>query len=154
MTAERRSDVDHVLADVLQRGLATVGQLLEEAWYAGRAVTPWLEAALEDASRGMRSVGESDLRRVVVAAGLPEPEWGARITTSVGVYFVDALWRQKRVAVEADGREYHLSPADWEADLRRQNAIHGEGVVLLRYPVLRLRSDGPTCGAEMRRLIA
>jgi hypothetical protein len=119
LTAERRGDVDHVVADVLQRGLATVGQLLEEAWYADRAVTPWLRAALADAARGMRSVGESDLRRVVVTAGLPEPEWGARIDTRAGAFFVDALWRSKRIAVEADGRAYHLSPADWEADLRR-----------------------------------
>ncbi len=154
LTADRRPDVDHVVADVLQRGLATVGQLLEEAHFAHRAGTPWLQAALADAGRGMRSVGESDLRRVVVAAGLPEPEWGARVETAAGVYFVDALWRQQRVAVEADGRRYHLSAEDWEADLVRQNAIHGEGVVLLRYPVLRLRQDGPACGEEMRRLIA
>ena len=154
LTAERRGDVDHVVADVLQRGLATVGQLLEEAWYADRAVTPWLRAALADAARGMRSVGESDLRRVVVAAGLPEPEWGARIQTRVGAFFVDALWRSKRIAVEADGRAYHLSPADWEADLQRQNAIHGEGVVLLRYPVVRLRAEAAACGDELRRLIA
>ncbi len=89
-----------------------------------------------------------------VAAGLPEPEWGAAIETPAGVYFVDAFWRRKCVAVEADGRAYHLNAADWEADLRRQNAIHGAGVVLLRYPVVRLRSDGAACGDEMRRLIA
>jgi hypothetical protein len=64
------------------------------------------------------------------------------------------LWRGKRIAVEADGRAYHLSPADWEADLQRQNAIHGEGVVLLRYPVVRLRAEAAACGDEMRRLIA
>jgi hypothetical protein len=154
LSAEQRSDVDHVIADVLQRRLATVPQLLEEAWFAGRAVTPWLQTALDDAERGMRSVGESDLRRVVVAAGLPEPEWGAAIETPTGTYFVDALWRRRQVAVEADGRTWHLSAADWEGDLVRQNAIHGAGVVLLRYPVSRLRRDGPTCADEMRRLIA
>jgi hypothetical protein len=154
LSADQRSDVDHVVSDVLQRGLATVGRLLEEAWFAGRAVTPWLRGALDDAARGMRSVGESDLRRVVLAAGLPEPEWGAAIETAAGIYFVDALWRSRRVAVEADGRTYHLDAAAWEADLRRQNAIHGAGVVLLRFPVVRLRADGATCADEMRRLIA
>lgn len=154
LSAGQRSEVDHVISDVLQRNLATVPQLLEEAWFAGRAVTPWLQAALDDAERGMRSVGESDLRRVVVAAGLPEPEWGARIETPVGTFFVDALWRRKRVAVEADGRAYHLSAPDWEQDIVRQNALHGAGVVLLRYPVRRLRADGPGCADEMRRLIA
>lgn len=154
LSAEQRSDVDHVVSDVLQRRLATVPQLLEEAWFAGRVVTPWLRGALDDAERGMRSVGESDLRRAVVAAGLTEPEWGARIETSTGTYFVDALWRRSRVAVEADGRRYHLSAADWEEDLLRQNAIHGAGFVLLRYPVVRLRTEPQGCADEIRRLIA
>jgi hypothetical protein len=42
-----------------------------------------------------------------------------------------------------------LSAADWEADLRRQNAIQGEGVRLFRFPVRRLRSAGPQCAEEL-----
>ena len=102
----------------------------------------------------MRSVGESDLRRVVLAAGLPEPEWNAPIETAAGRYFVDALWRHKRVAAEADGLAYHLSARDWGADLRRQNAIHRAGVVLLRFPVRRLRTEERACGEELRPLVA
>jgi hypothetical protein len=154
VTASRRSDVDHVIADVLQKGLATVEQLAEETRLAGRLATSWLKAAVEDAGRGMRSVGESDLRRVVLAAGLPEPEWNAPVETDAGTYFVDALWRSKRVAAEADGLAYHLSARDWAADLRRQNAIHGAGVVLLRFPVRRLRQEPDGCGREMHALVA
>jgi very-short-patch-repair endonuclease len=154
LTVDRRSDVDHVVADVLQKGLATVEELVEETRVAGRAATPWLRAAVADASRGMRSVGESDLRRVVLAAGLPEPEWNAPIETASGVFFVDALWRSKRVAAEADGLAYHLSARDWAADLRRQNAIHGSGVVLLRFPVRRLRIEPVGCGRELHALVA
>lgn len=154
LTAARRADVDHVVADLLQKGLATVEQLADEVRKAGRASTPWLRAAVADASRGMRSVGESDLRRVIVAAGLPEPEWNASIETAAGTFFVDALWRKRRVAAEADGLAYHLSARDWGADLRRQNAIHGAGVVLLRFPVRRLRADIRGCGEELRPLVA
>jgi hypothetical protein len=96
LTATRRADVEHAVSDAFQRGLATVEQLLVEAERAGRAVTPWLRATLGDAARGMRSVGESDLRRVVLAAGLPEPEWNAPVETDQGTYFVDALWRRRR----------------------------------------------------------
>ena len=39
-------------------------------------------------------------------------------------------------------------------DLVRQNAVHGEGVVLLRFPVRRLREDGGACGAQLGRLVA
>lgn len=154
LTATRRADVDHAVSDALQRGLTTVEQLLVEAEYAEPVMTPWLRGALDDARRGMRSVGESDLRRVVVAAGLPEPEWGAEIVTPEGTFFVDALWRSRRVAAEADGRAYHLGVQQWQDDLRRQNAIHGAGVVLLRFPVRRLREHGDACGAQLARLVS
>ncbi len=91
---------------------------------------------------------------MIVAAGLPEPEWNAEIVTPVGTFLVDALWRARRVAAEADGRAYHLSAEDWADDLVRQNAIHGEGVVLLRFPVRRLREEGGACGGELSRLVA
>lgn len=154
VTAPRRRDVDHVVADVLQKGLATVDELEEEVRRAGRLAGPGLRSAIADARRGMRSVGESDLRRVVLQAGLPEPEWNAPVETAAGTYYVDALWRHRRVAAEADGLAYHLSAKDWAPDLRRQNAIHGAGVMLLRFPVRRLRHDGWACGEEMRQLVA
>jgi very-short-patch-repair endonuclease len=103
--------------------------------------------------RGMRSVGESDLRRVIAASDLPEPEWGAAIDTPAGTYFVDAYWRSRRVAAEADGAMFHLGAADWDRDLRRQNAIQGAGVRLFRIPVRRLRTAGPRCADELRQAL-
>jgi very-short-patch-repair endonuclease len=153
VTAQRRNEVDHVVSHVLQRGLATVEQLAEETRFLGRRATSWLRQAVADAARGMRSVGESDLRRVVRAAGLPEPEWNAPVVTPSGAYQVDALWRDRGVAAEADGAAFHLSAEDWSRDLVRQNAIHGAGVVLLRFPVRRLRSDGESCARELRALL-
>jgi hypothetical protein len=154
ITATRRRDVDHVIADVLQRGLCAVRDLEEEAARLGRYLTPWLRQALDDAKRGMRSVGEADLRRALELAGVPEPEWNAAIETPSGTYFVDAYWRKRRVAVEADGAEFHLSAGDWQADLRRQNAIQGVDVRLYRYPVRRLRAEPFACGCEIGRYVA
>jgi hypothetical protein len=149
VTSTRRADVDHVIADVLQRGLCGVANLEREAALLGRRLTPWLHQALADARRGMRSVGEADLRRVVLMANLPEPEWGAAIDTSAGTYFVDAWWRRQRVAAEADGATFHLSAGDWSADLRRQNALQGARVTLIRFPVRRLRAEPLGCGLEI-----
>jgi very-short-patch-repair endonuclease len=150
ITAGRRSDVDHVISHVLQRGLATVEELVEETRALGRRATTWLRAAVADAARGMRSVGESELRRVVRAAGLPEPEWNAPVHTPHGTYFVDALWREQRVGAEADGAEFHLSARDWSDDLVRQNVIHVAGIVLMRYSIRRLRTVPIRCGDELR----
>lgn len=153
VTVRRRSDVEHVVADVLQRGLCTVADLCAEAVLLGRRRTPWLDQALRDAARGMRSVGEADLRRVVLLGALPEPEWGAVVPTEAGTYEVDALWRRQRVVAEADGRAFHLSAADWTKDLARQNAIVGQGLTLLRWPVHVLRRSPLECAAELDPLV-
>jgi very-short-patch-repair endonuclease len=87
-------------------------------------------------------------------AGLPEPEWGAAVETSAGTYFVDAYWRKKRVAAEADGAAFHLSAADWGRDLRRQNALQGARVTLFRFPVRRLRAEPMACGLELAPHVA
>jgi very-short-patch-repair endonuclease len=149
ITTQRRGDVDHVVADVLQRNLCSVGELEDEAARLGKRLSPWLQQALSDARRGMRSVGEADLRRVIQMARLPEPEWGAAIETPGGTYFVDAYWRSRRVAAEADGAAFHLSAEDWTRDLHRQNAIQGTGVRLFRFPVRRLRGEPHACGREL-----
>jgi very-short-patch-repair endonuclease len=154
ISSGRRSDVDHVVADVLQRGLCSVRQLEDEAALLGRRLTVWLQQALADARRGMRSVGEADLRRALQLAGLPEPEWGAAIETQAGTYFVDAYWRRQRVAAEADGAAFHLSAADWSADLRRQNALQAARVTLFRFPVRRLRAAPLACGLELAPHVA
>ncbi|MGY1807610.1 hypothetical protein ACI8AF_09585 [Blastococcus sp. SYSU D00669] len=154
MTSHRRQDVDHVVADVLQRGLCTVPELEQEASHLGRRLTSWLRQAVGDARRGMRSVGEADLRHALVLAEVPEPERGAAIETSSGTFFVDAYWRDAKVAAEADGAAFHLSADDWGADIRRQNAIQGVGVRLFRFPVRRLRADPLGCGLELRPLVA
>lgn len=154
ITSSRRADVDHVVAEVLQRSLCSVRELEDEAAMLGRRLTLWLHQALGDARRGMRSVGEADLRRAVVMAGVPEPEWGAPIETPMGTYFVDAYWPRARVAAEADGAAFHLSARDWAADLRRQNALQSVRVTLFRYPVRRLRDEPLACGRELLRHVA
>jgi very-short-patch-repair endonuclease len=149
LSARRRQDVEHVIADVLQKDLTDLAELAAETRALGRLATPWLRQTLTDAMRGMRSVGESDLRRVIVAAGLPEPQWNAPIETPWGVFHLDAYWPDRRVGAEADGTAFHLSAQDWQFDLRRQNAVQVTGVRLLRFPVPRLRGDGQTCGREL-----
>lgn len=154
LTVRRRQDVEHVIAEVLQKGVATLEEIAFEIRLAGRRAGPWLRETVIDASRGMRSVGESDLRRVVVEAGLPEPEWNVEVATDVGTYLLDAYWRRQRVAAEADGAAFHLGAADWDRDLRRQNAIHALGIRLFRFPVRRLRWERVECGVELRRALS
>jgi hypothetical protein len=149
VTSPRRGDVDHVVADVLQKGLCTVADLALEAELLGRRCTPALRAAVADVGVGVRSVGEAELRRVVRLAGVPEPEWGALVPTAEGPRYVDALWRRRRLAAEADGAAFHLSAEDWQRDLHRQNLIMAADLRLLRFTVSRMRRERPRCAAEL-----
>jgi hypothetical protein len=151
LTATRRRDVDHVIADVLQKDLAGLDDLAAETRALGRRAGAWLREALTDASRGMRSLGESDLRRVVLLAEVPEPEWNAPVVTASGTYHLDAYWPRRGLGAEADGAAFHLSAGDWDADLRRQNAVLGAGLRVLRFPVRRLRDEPGRCADELRR---
>ena len=149
VTCTRRGDVDHVISHVLQRGLADVEELATETRALGRRATAELRAAVQDAMRGMRSVGESELRRVIRGSGLPEPEWNAPVETRLGTYWVDALWRELGVGAEADGAAFHLSAEDWGRDILRQNAVQEVGIRLIRFPVRRLRSARVACRRDL-----
>lgn len=149
VTCTRRSDVDHVVSHVLQRGLADVETLASETRALGRWATHWLRAAVQDAARGMRSVGESELRHVIHGSGLPEPEWNAPVETRLGTFFVDALWRDLGVGAEADGAAFHLSAEDWGRDLLRQNAVQEVGIRLIRFPVRRMRASRVACRRDL-----
>ena len=78
-------DVDHA-----RRGRAPAGagrrwrSWSAEARFLGPRRTPLAARCPRRRPRGMRSVGEGDLRRVVLMAGLPEPVWNAEIETALG----------------------------------------------------------------------
>lgn len=150
LTMRFRDDVRALLADAVQRRLTTVSALAAAAELAPRRGSRHLRAALEEVEAGARSCGEAEFLDLVRRAGLPEPELNAPVLTSRGTFWVDALWRAARVAVEIDGQAWHLEAAAWERDLRRQNLLIASGLTLLRFPVRRLRDDPDGVLREMK----
>jgi hypothetical protein len=74
------------------------------------------------------SYGESWTRLRMVDAGFPRPEPQILITDEHGVvvYRLDMGWRDKRVAVEYDGVEFHSEEDDVAHDERRRKALADE----------------------------
>jgi very-short-patch-repair endonuclease len=62
----------------------------------------------------------------------------------------DAWWPQARVAAEADSREWHLSPEDWEATLRRHARMTAEGILVLHFTPRQIRNERTRVIAELR----
>ncbi len=134
-------DVRALVAESVQRGVTTIGRLERELRAGPSAGSRLLRRALGEVDAGIRSVGEAELRDVVLAAGLPEPEWNAVILDDNGDFLacVDALWRGLRLVLESDSVEYHLDPAGWAETLRRHNRLLAAGYAVLHYPPSRVR---------------
>jgi hypothetical protein len=147
------------LAAVVRRERLAVA--IEDAHISGECRLEELLAFYEDlrrpGKRGMKKLGkilsergpgyvpsqswlQRRMVRVLVGGGLPEPE--------VEVHFpwrteresrADALYRVKRIILEADGRRWHTRVDQMAEDRRRDNVAqnHGHRVYRFVYPELR-----------------
>lgn len=146
-------DVVAIVAGAVQSQQTTLRLIRHEAQRVPRRGSRLLRIALAEVGTGVRSAGEGLFLRLVRQAKLPEPELNAPVRTAAGTLYLDALWRRQRVAVEIDGRGYHLGAAAWARDLARQNRIMALGITLLRFPVRRLHTDPGGAIDELRALV-
>lgn len=94
------------------------------------------------------SVLESLLRVLLFRAGLPRPRSQYVVRDDERVLRLDLAWPELRLAVEADGFEYHSDRRAYRRDRRRLNALTAPG---LARPALRLGGRGRRarpCGAD------
>lgn len=123
-----------VVADAaLADGLVSVSEL--DAALVTKARWPGVRTArrvVELASPLAESPLETLSRLLVLDAGLPVPELQAVVHTRGGRYRVDALWRDQRVILEADGMLKYATPADLRAEKVRQENLERAGYVVIR----------------------
>jgi hypothetical protein len=145
--------VRDVLGRAIQSGHCGVDQLRAELEIAPSRGSLYPRRALDEIGANAHAASEARFLKLVRDAGLPTPELNAAVMTRNGVRYVDALWRGLCRGVEIDGRAYHLAPADWAADLTRQNDIQSTGIVLLRIAAHRLWTEPDVVLAEVRQFL-
>jgi very-short-patch-repair endonuclease len=97
------------------RGMASAGRAL-------RLSCPLAESLLETL-----------LRLLIILAGLPAPDVQVTVRLGQMTYRADLGYRDKRLLLEADGRNFHSKWADVAADMTRQNALVAAGWRVLRF---------------------
>jgi hypothetical protein len=135
-------DVRAVVADAVQLGRCTVGQLTEELRIGPVKGSALFRSVLAEVADGVRSTAEGDLRDVIRTARLPTPLFNPSLYH--GDVFLgkpDAWWPDAGVAGEVDSREWHLSPEDWDRTRRRHDRMAAAGIILLHFSPGQIRRE-------------
>lgn len=136
----RPSLAEHALDDALRRRVVTLIQMREEFMRTagqGRGGTVVMRELLENRGVGYippHSWLERRLLHVLLSGGLPEPvkQYPVR-ERGVTFAFIDLAYPASKVAVEADGYQYHFARAAWEHDRERDARLQGLGWAVLRF---------------------
>jgi hypothetical protein len=143
-------DVRAVIADAVQLGRCTVGQLAEELRTGPVRGSAAFRSVLAEVADGIRSTAEGDLRDVLRTARLPMPLFNPSLYDD-GDFFLgkpDGWWPDAGVAGEVDSRAWHLSPDDWDRTRRRHDLMAAAGIIVLHFSPRELRRE-PAKVAEM-----
>lgn len=111
-----------------------LGSLADAVAVGGRPRQRLLERALPLLREGSRSARETELRLLLVAAGIPEPEMNGNIEDGQGRWIgeFDLIWRAQRLVVEYDGEDHFLRPEIGRRDLARTRELEANGWKVVR----------------------
>jgi hypothetical protein len=145
------SEVRAIVADAVQRGKVTLDELAGELDHGQAQGSARYRRVLAEVADGVRSAAEGDLHDLVRREHLPDPLYNPSLYA--GTEFIaipDAWWPDAGVAGEIDSRQWHLSPSDWERTLARGTRMSAHGIIVLRFPPRRLRTEPRVVAAELR----
>ncbi|MGO4680091.1 endonuclease domain-containing protein [Microbacterium sp. 2MCAF23] len=130
--------------------LATVAQLRADIGAGRRLGAPMLREAIEWIREDSWSPRESELRCLIVAAGLPEPLLNVDLfdgSTFLGC--VDMVYPERKVAIEYLGRVHANS---WGADVERLARLRAAGWTVIEVTA-ELIADPPELLGRIRRAL-
>ena len=122
--------------------LATMAELRTGVLgFAGHRGAKRLREAFQWVRPGVHSPKETELRLLLVRAGLPEPEVNAVIADRRGVTIAtgDLVYRRHKVLVEYDGEQHRTDEEQYHWDVDRLDAIMEEGWRVIRINKSHLR---------------
>ena len=135
-------DVRAVVADAVQQDRCTIRQLAGELGSGPVKHSAMFRTVLAEVADGIRSAAEGDLRDLIRTARLPMPLFNPSLYH--GNTFIakpDAWWPDAGVAAEADSREWHLSPADWDRTRHRHDLMSAAGIISLHFSPRQIRRE-------------
>jgi len=137
----RRLDLVAVGDWLLHRGLMTTVELSElvtaQPWRRGARAAASVSGELDGRAR---SLPESTVRALVVAAGLPRPQVNVAVLDDPRSPVTDLYLPPWRVAVEYEGRQHELDAEQFGRDIARYARLREQGVAYVQVTRSMLRT--------------
>jgi very-short-patch-repair endonuclease len=137
----RLDDVRAVVAEAVQRGLASPHDLEAEYLAGPRNGSRQLRIAVEDLTAGARSAPEGRAARSMNRAKLGGFVQNAEVQVGGRRFLADFLWEDLGAILEIDSREYHFTERDWQQTLRRDQLLQASGYAVLHVTPVQLRDE-------------
>jgi len=147
-----RDLVRSAVAEVVQRGRATPAQLVRELDGGAQRGARLPREVLREVGDGIRSVAEAQARTLLRRSrSLPPALWNPRVVDAAGRFIAspDAWFDDVAMAWELDSREWHLSPADYDATLERRSAVTAAGILVIATQPGRIHQADPAVLMEL-----
>lgn len=102
---------------------------LHDRWRDGAREAMWVSRRLDP---GARSLPESEVRALMMFAGLPAPEVNAEVTVDGRLLILDLYWRTWRVALEYEGGHHQTEREQYLTDIDRYGVLRAVDVLYLQ----------------------
>lgn len=137
-----RSDVRAVVASSVQQSQCSIRDLGAELAAGPVRGSGLFRSVLAEVADGIRSPAEGDFRSLIRRSALPQPLFNPSLYLDGRLLArPDAWWPDHGVVVEIDSREWHFSPDDWEATMRRDSRLTAAGIRVLHISPRQLRLE-------------
>jgi hypothetical protein len=135
-------EVRALVGDAVQNRHCAIAQLADELRVGGTPNGALLRKVIAEATDGVRSAPEAELRDLIIKACMPLPLFNPRLYLPSGKFIAcpDAWWPDAGVAIEVDSRRWHLAPDDWERTMSRHSDLGQYGIVTLHVTPHQLRT--------------
>ena len=136
--------VDRVLARGRRRGAPNLRAILDL----------WRTDDERKRKPRLRSPLEAFLLPALIAAGVPRPECNVRLRVDGGPPLeLDMLWRDERLAIEADGEETHGTRSAFQEDRKRDQRLVAAGYRVARVTWRQAENEPAGVAARVKRML-
>jgi hypothetical protein len=152
------NEVKDLIFAVIKRTSCTVEILLRELNAGPTAGSRFFRIALAEASAGIRSVAEADLKKLIDKSGIEKPIYNPELYLPDGTFLCspDTWWEKYGIAGEVDSVAFHLlkDRNAYENTQKRHNRMERHGIRVLHWAPATIRHDGTTVLLDIKTALA